>query len=94
VAVEDEVVGHSYQPRDNVGRAVVEPDGVDEEEVDGEVDREADTSDQSEADQLQPVRGPAHAVKQTDMRPQLHDGGFLAHPVKGSDTPSQTFPLA
>ena len=61
------------------GDAVVDAGEVHEQRVDGQVDDEADAADEPEADQLQPVGGPAHAVEQAHVRPDLDGRGVLAH---------------
>ena len=61
------------------GDAVVDTGDVHEQRVNGQVDDEADRPDETEADQLKPVGGPAHAVQQAHVRPDLHGGGVVAH---------------
>ena len=66
---------------------IVDPNGVHEERIDGEVDHEPNTAHEPEPDQLQPVGGPPHTVKQARVRPDLHGGGLLAHPPRVATWP-------
>jgi len=82
VTVENKVVENRNQPGGNGGGPVVDAHGVHEQGVDGEVHDEPDGAHDPEADQLQPVGGAPHSVKETDVRPDLHGGGLLAHHVR------------
>ena len=67
----------------DVGDAIVDPQRVHAQRVDGDVDDEPDPADEAEANQLKPVRRAAHPVQQAHMRTDLDRGGLLAHPPSG-----------
>ena len=71
VTVEQEVVDDRDEPGDDRCDPVLESGAVHEQRVDGDVDDEADAADETEADELQPVRGVAHAVHEPDVRLDL-----------------------
>jgi len=95
VTVEQEVVDDGDEPGDHRGDAVLEAGAVHEQRVDGDVDDEAGAADESEADELQPVRRPTHPVHEPHVRldvnrwsdagrANIHGRGLVAHPSQVS----------